>query len=155
LFRQPLGTGTTVDLSKTQCVDLDIVIEDQDTPQVKINQEDPVIDGGMLTALDGQSAKWHWCPSRAQEGEGRYTLVLSADDGDNPKVIKQYLIVLRGSGGNASCPGAAPVISSSPQNSTTRLDLTPTAMISDDKGLKDSPLFYYSSSNPGTNPDVS
>jgi hypothetical protein len=156
IFRQPLGTGTTIDLSQHNCVDLSVVVEDQDTPQVKIGQEEPLIDGATLMTLDGQSATWHWCPTKAQQGEDRYTLVLSADDGDNPKTIKNYLIVLRGtSGGGSSCPGTAPVISHTPADQTTRLDLTPVANISDDKGLKDAPLFYYSTTNPGTTPDLS
>src|SRR5215470_11344360 len=36
IFRQPLGTGTTLDLQIKKCVDLNIVIEDQDTAQVKL-----------------------------------------------------------------------------------------------------------------------
>jgi hypothetical protein len=156
VFRQPLGTGTTVDLSKNNCVDLNVVVEDQDTAMVKIGQEEPKIDGATLMAQDGQSADWKWCPTKAQQGEERYTLVLSADDGDNPKTIKNYLIVLRGEGGGGdSCPGTAPVISHTPSDQTTRLDLSPTATISDDKGLKDAPLFYYSTTNPGTSPDLS
>src|SRR6185312_2724029 len=148
IFRQPLGTGTTIDLSRANCVDLDVVVEDQDTPNVKIAQEEPTIEGADLKSVDGQSATWHWCPSRAQEGEDRYTLTLSADDGDNPKTLKNYLVVLRGTGGGGqSCPGAAPTIAHSPQNATTRLDLAPTATVSDDKGIKDSPLFYYSTTN--------
>lgn len=155
VFRQPLGTGTTIDLSQKNCVDLDVVVEDQDTPTVKIGQEDPIIDGANLTPKDGQSATWHWCPSRAQEGEDRYTLVLSADDSDNPKTIKNYLVVLRGTGGGgASCPGAPPAISHTPADETTRLDLAPTATVTDDKGIKDVPLFYYSSTNPGATPDL-
>ena len=155
MFRQPLGTGTTIDLSQKNCVDLDVVVEDQDTPTVKIGQEDPIIDGANLTAKDGQSATWHWCPSRAQEGEDRYTLVLSADDSDNPKTIKNYLVVLRGTGGGgASCPGAPPAISHTPADETTRLDLAPTATVTDDKGIKDAPLFYYSTTNPGATPDL-
>src|SRR6185312_14370385 len=98
IFRQPLGTGTTIDLSRANCVDLDVVVEDQDTPNVKIAQEEPTIEGADLKSVDGQSATWHWCPSRAQEGEDRYTLTLSADDGDNPKTLKNYLVVLRGTG---------------------------------------------------------
>ncbi|HSN28807.1 MAG TPA: Ig-like domain-containing protein [Kofleriaceae bacterium] len=155
VFRQPLGTGTTIDLSKATCVDLDVVVEDQDTPMVKISQEEPAIEGATLKVVDGQTASWHWCPSRAQEGEDRYTLVLSADDGDNPKTIKNYLVVLRGTGGGQSCPGAAPVITHTPADATTRLDLTPTATVSDDKGIKDMPLFYYSTTNPGATPDLS
>ena len=149
IFRQPLGTGTTIDLTKGSCVDLNIVIEDQDTAQVTLSQEEPKIDGAELSQEDGQTATWHWCPTRAQEGDSRYTLVLSADDGENPKTIKNYLVVLRGTGGNANCPGGAPAISHTAAAQTTRLDLKPTATITDDKGLKDAPLFYYSFTNPG------
>lgn len=154
VFRQPLGTGTTLDLSAKQCVDLDVVIEDQDTPQVKIAQEDPVIDGATLTPKDGQSAHWHWCPTRDQQSESRYTLILSADDGDNPKVIKDYLIVLRG-GGSATCPGAGPSLSHTPADQTTRLDLATTVSVTDAAGLKDTPLLYYSMTDPGATPDLS
>jgi hypothetical protein len=155
IFRQPLGTGTTIDLSAKQCVDLDIVVEDQDTSQVTISQEAPLIDGATLDEVDGQTAKWHWCPTKAQESEDRNVLVLSADDGDNPKSVKNYLVVLRGSGGGSNCPGGAPAISHTASNQTTRLDLKPTASITDDKGLKNEPLFYYSTTNPGATPDVS
>jgi hypothetical protein len=155
VFRQPLGTGTTIDLSKQTCVELDIVIEDQDTPMVKLDQETPMIDGATLTPDDGQSAKWKWCPTKAQQTEQRYTLTLSADDSDNPKTLKQYLVVLRGGSGGTSCPGGAPAISHTAANQTTRLDLAPVATITDDKGLKDAPLFYYSTTNPGTTPDLS
>ncbi len=149
IFRQPLGTGTTINLGKAQCIDLDVVVEDQDTAQVDITEQEPKIEGATLTQQDGQTATWHWCPSRAQEGDDRYTLVLAADDGENPKTIKNYLIVLRGMGGNTNCPGDVPVISHTASNQTTRLDLTPTATITDDKGLKDAPLFYYSFTDPG------
>ena len=150
IFRQPLGTGTTIDLVKSKCVDLNILIEDQDTAQVDITEQEPKIEGATLSQQDGASAKWHWCPSRAQEGEQRYTLVLAADDGDNPKTIKNYLIVLRTGGGNTNCPGSAPAMTHMVANPTTLLDLKPTVTITDDKGLKDTQLFYYAFTNPGT-----
>ncbi|MEO8552015.1 MAG: pre-peptidase C-terminal domain-containing protein [Kofleriaceae bacterium] len=155
VFRQPLGTGTTIDLAHANCVELDIVIEDQDTAQVTIAQEEPIIEGATLANGDGQSAHWKWCPTKAQESEERYTLVLSADDADNPKTVKNYLVVLRGTSGGTSCPGGAPAISHTPANQTTRLDLAPMATITDDKGLKDAPLFYFSTTNPGATPDLS
>ena len=34
---------TTIDLGKNQCVDLNVVIEDQDTAQVDITQQEPVV----------------------------------------------------------------------------------------------------------------
>jgi len=97
VFVEPLGTGTVVDLATTPCMTVNVVVQDQDTPQVDIGQEAPVIDGAQLTPIDGQSANWTWCPSAAQAAaQDRYTLVLSADDRDNPKTIKDYVIVLSG-----------------------------------------------------------
>lgn len=154
IFRQPLGSGTTIDLGSKNCVDLNIVIEDQDTAQVTISQEEPLIDGAKLEQMDGQTARWNWCPTRAQEGDSRYTLILAADDGENPKTVKNYLVVLRGNTGT-NCPGSGPVIAHTSSNQTTRLDLKPAANITDDKGLKDAPLFYYSFTNPGPTPNLS
>ena len=98
VFRQPLGTGTVLNLAQNPCTDVDILVEDQDSVSVTIAQEAPIIDGATLSIVDGLSATWHWCPTAAQiQAANRYTLVLSADDGDNPKTIKNYVLVL-GSG---------------------------------------------------------
>jgi hypothetical protein len=155
VFRQPLGTGTTVDLTATPCVDIDVVVDDQDTANVTIAQEEPLIDGATLTAEGGQMAKWHWCPTKDQEAEDRYTLTLSADDGDNPKTIKNYLIVLRGGGDGSNCPGLPPTIDHTPQDETTNLDIALTATVTDDKGIKDAPLLYYTTVDPGSSPSLS
>ncbi len=99
IFRQPLGAGRVVNLANEPCIMLDVVIEDQDTAQVTIAEEEPLIAGATLNQLDGQSATWRWCPTPAQVAESdRYTLVLSADDADNPKTIKMYVLVLSGGG---------------------------------------------------------
>jgi hypothetical protein len=96
IFRQPLGTGTVL---TTACANLEIVVEDQDSTSVTIAQEPPVIDGAQLSVTGGLAATWQWCPTAAQiAASNRYTLELSADDGENPKTIKDYVIVL-GSGG--------------------------------------------------------
>ncbi|MCX5745671.1 MAG: Ig-like domain-containing protein [Proteobacteria bacterium] len=134
IFRQPLGTGTTVDLSKVECVDINVVIEDQDSPAVTIAQEEPIIEGAMLQ--DG--------------GDG----LLSADDGNNPKTIKNYLVVLRGQGNGSNCPGAAPTIQHTASDQTTRLDLAVTANVADDKGLKEAPLLYYATTPPANPPNL-
>jgi len=100
MFRQPLGSGRVVNLATDPCITLDVVVEDQDTAQVTLGQEDPVIAGATLTQIDGLSGTWRWCPTPAQVADAdRYTLVLSADDGDNPKVLKPYVIVLGTGGG--------------------------------------------------------
>lgn len=154
VFRAPTGTGTTLDMSRATCVDLDIAIDDRDSASVKIAQDEPLIEGGELTARDGLTATWHWCPTREQQTEPRYTLALSADDGDNPRTTKQYLIVLR-AGGGTSCPGAAPTITHTPHDVSSIVDLTIDATVADDVGIKDAPLVYVSATAPATPPDLS
>jgi len=99
IFRQPLGTGRVVNLATDPCIIVDILVEDADTAEVTIAEEPPLIAGATLSQLDGTTAQWEWCPSPAQVAErDRYTLELSADDGDNPKTVKDYIIVI-GAGG--------------------------------------------------------
>jgi hypothetical protein len=98
VFRQPLGSGTTLDLGRQACVELEIVVEDQDSARVSIAQGEPVIAGATLTPRDGLSASWRWCPTREQQAESSYALVLVADDGE-ARTVKHFVIVLRGSGG--------------------------------------------------------
>jgi len=94
VFRRPLGAGTVIQ----DCAMVDILVEDQDTATVTIAEEDPKIEGGQLTIIDGTSATWMWCPSVLQKRGDRFTLTLSADDGENAKTIKEYVLVLRSAG---------------------------------------------------------
>jgi len=99
VFRQPLSAGRVVNLASEPCVMVDILVEDQDTAQVTITEEAPKIAGATFNQVDGTSAQWRWCPTPAQvAATDRYTLMLSADDGDNPKTPKSYVIVIAGSG---------------------------------------------------------
>ncbi len=94
-FIEPAGAGRVLDLGTTPCADIDIVVEDQDSPQVTITEEEPKIAGATLEQLDGTSARWHWCPTASQAAEAdRFTLVLGADDGDHMKVLKHYVLML-------------------------------------------------------------
>src|SRR5262245_48014485 len=43
VFRKPLGTGTTLDLSKNDCAEVPVVVDDADSPQVTLLQEPPLI----------------------------------------------------------------------------------------------------------------
>jgi hypothetical protein len=101
VFRQPLGSGTTLDLGQEACVELEVVVEDQDSARVEITQGEPVIAGATLTARDGLSASWRWCPTSAQQAERSHALVLAADDGD-ARTVKHFVIVLHGGGGSGS-----------------------------------------------------
>lgn len=154
VFRQPLGSGTTLDLAVRMCLDLDIVVEDQDSASVTITQEDPIIEGATLEATSGLAAVWRWCPTRAQiDADDRYTLTLAADDGENPRTIKNYLIVLRRVP-EQNCPGTPPVVTHTPANESTLVDLTIDATITDDMGLKQPPLLYHATTSPGAPPNL-
>jgi hypothetical protein len=106
IFRQPLGSGRVFNLSSMNpCVLVDIVVEDEDTAQVTIGEEEPAIPGAMLTQLSGTTATWRWCPTSQQvAASDRYTLILSADD-ETHHVTKEYVLVLGGSGGGGTAPG--------------------------------------------------
>jgi len=95
VFREPLGTGRIVELDKSGCTTLAIAVDDEDTVDVDITQADPIIEGAELIQIDRRTASWQWCPTPAQIEQSRFTLVLSADDGDNPPTIKNYVLVLR------------------------------------------------------------
>ncbi len=154
LFRAPLGTGTTLDLAQKSCVELDVRIDDQDSTSVILGQEEPVIEGATIANDSGLAGTWRWCPSPAQiEADDRYMLVLSADDLANPATQKSYLVVLR-KAVKPDCPGAAPIISHTPENESTRAGLTIAATIEDDKGLKREPLLYYATTAPADPPDL-
>jgi Bacterial pre-peptidase C-terminal domain len=153
VFRTPGDTGTTIDLATQTCLDLEIAVDDQDTPTLRLSQGEPIIEGAELTVSGGHTATWHWCPSRAQQAEARYTLELAADDGDNPRTTKEYLIVLRG-GDGTSCPGTPPAITHTPKDAQSILGLAIAATITDDKGIKDAPLLYVADVQPPTPIDL-
>ncbi len=156
IFRQPLGTGTTLDLATDDCLDIPIVVEDSDSTMVTIEQQAPIIEGATLTEDGPFNASWHWCPTASQiAAQDRYMLVLTADDGQSVKRTKQYLIVLR-TAPKMNCPGTAPVVThSASANQATVSDISVSAMITDDMGLKSLPLLYYSLTQPPAPPVVS
>ncbi|MCA9715241.1 MAG: hypothetical protein KC468_11225 [Myxococcales bacterium] len=148
VFRAPLGAGTTLDLAKQECVAVDIVVEDPDTPQVAITQASTVIDQASLTIETGLSAQWSWCPTAAQlEDTDRYLLVLAADDLEHAPTTKNYLIVLRRRP-KQDCPGEGPAIAHTPKDHGSPLDVVITAEVSDDIGIKREPILYYGLEDP-------
>ncbi|MBX3128585.1 MAG: pre-peptidase C-terminal domain-containing protein [Polyangiaceae bacterium] len=155
LFIQPLGTGTTLDLSLKKCIQIPIEVQDSDTSDVSLAQEPPLIEGSSVQQTGGHEGVWEWCPTAEQiAAKDIYKVVLSAHDYENPKVLKDYLIVLQKQS-KGDCPGDPPVVVHQPSNEATIVDLTIDAHISDDKGLKFKPLVQYALTNPGAAPDPS
>jgi hypothetical protein len=156
VFREPLGTGTTLDLDKTSCIDVPILVDDTGATQVTIAEGAPQIDGAMLMVSGPFAATWHWCPSDAQvAAKDRYLLLLSADDGASPKALKSYLVVLRKTPPDAGCPGTPPVITHTPPGPQTTIDdIGLAAVVTDDVGIAGTPIVYYTTTAPPTPPDV-
>lgn len=150
VFTSPLGAGTVLDLEQSECVGLDLEVDDPDSSSIVLAEAPPLIENATLEpAPDGRSGTWSWCPDRRQiETTDRYTLRLVADDGDNPPVTKEFVIVLRRRSGDG-CPGEAPVIEHTPMDATTRLDPAITAEITDDRGLGTEPYLVYATEDPG------
>jgi hypothetical protein len=97
IFRRPLGSGTVI--NPAVCTTVEILIEDQDTAAVDIAEEQPLIAGATLNIVDGTTAMWEWCPTTDQVAAAdRYTLTLSANDNENPKTLKEYVLVLKAGG---------------------------------------------------------
>jgi Lamin Tail Domain/Bacterial Ig domain len=93
IFRRPLGSGTVI--NSGACAMVDILIEDQDTANVTITDAAPIA-GSTLNIIDGTSATYEWCPTAPQIAQqDRYTLILSADDGENAPTLKEYVLVLK------------------------------------------------------------
>jgi hypothetical protein len=154
IFRQPLGSGTTLDLSSSSCLELSIVVDAPAVSQVRLAEETPLIEGAELEQTSGLTGVWTWCPSAGQiEQSDRYQLTLSADDGANPKTIKHYLIVLQETAA-ADCPGEAPTIEHVVENEVTVAGLTIAATIRDEQGLKRPPILFYSEDRPPNPPDL-
>lgn len=155
IFRQPLGTGSTLDLDKTDTIEIKILVEDTDSTATTLGQNDPPIEGAELSQTGPFEGTWTWTPTAEQiAARDRYTLTLTAEDEEGNKAVpKSYLIVLRKSA-DPSCPGTPPEITHLPPSGvqSTINDIKITATVTDDIGMKSPPLFFYSTPDPTSTP---
>ncbi|MBC8074429.1 MAG: hypothetical protein IAG13_39280, partial [Deltaproteobacteria bacterium] len=147
-FREPLGSGTTLDLEQAACVELPVVVEDQDDTEVVLAIGGTGPDGATLTQTGGLSGMFAWCPSHEQVADERHPVVLSADDDEHDPSLKNYLVVLR-KAPKPDCPGEAPTIVHEPADLESVLAIDIAARITDDVGLKQAPLLYWTYTEPG------
>jgi hypothetical protein len=154
VFRKPLGTGSTLDLDAKECLEFDILIQDDDSTQVSLAMADPQIEGAELEQQGPFEGHWRWCPTPDQvAAQQNYLLTLTADDEENPYTLKRYAIYLYRQPRN-DCPGSAPVITHTPASVTSVQSLVIDAHITDDIGLKEAPVVHWSTTNPGSPPDL-
>ena len=154
-FIAPSGTGTTLDLNVQLCLDVEVEVEDGDSATVMIDQGQPRIDTATIQSNGPKGARWHWCPTQAEiDAQDRYMVNFTADDGDNPRVTKDFEIRLV-KPTRTDCPGQAPVVNHTPANQNTILSLRIEAQVTDDLGIKGPPVLYHSTTRPADPPVLS
>ena len=113
---------------------------------------------GAEVFQDGpKSGVFEWTPTPDQVAAAeRWTIPLTADDGDHPPTELDYIVVLR-TEAKPGCPGDPPVVSITAPGDGERVASATgyqvTADVSDDMGLRDAPLLFYSTSAPD-DPDM-
>ncbi len=159
VFVRP-GAGGTFDIERDPCVRFDVEVRDDDTPDVEIGVTGELPERATFASGGPRRAAFDWCPTPDQVAASeRWTIQLYADDGEHPRVLHEYIIVLR-SGPKEGCPGAAPTISiTTPAMGevvTSGTTYPVQVTVRDDMGLRDAPLLYYSTTSPSDprNPDV-
>ncbi len=154
------GPGGTFDLERNPCVTFDVEVLDDDSADVTIRTRADLPDRASLNPAGAKRATFDWCPTPDQTAASeRYTIQLAADDGDHPVVEHDFVVVLR-TGDKEGCPGAAPTITlRSPAMAESVQSGTSYPVeveVSDDMGLRDPPILYYTTTEPDdlANPDV-
>lgn len=156
IFLRP-GAGGTFDLSRDPRVRFDIEVRDDDSSEVDLRfVEAPA--GGNVIATGPKVGHFEWYPTVEQTDESeRWTVVLEADDRDHEPTLHEYLIVLRTAGGE-NCEGDPPSITiTSPgvdEHLTSAAGYPVVATITDDVGIRDEPILYYTTVAPDDPSDL-
>ncbi len=154
------GTGGTFDLSSDPCVRFDAEVRDDDSSTVAIRARRPLPDGATLEPSGAKRASFQWCPSPEQVSTSeRWTIAMEADDGSNPPVPHDYVVVLRVPT-KPGCPGEPPMVTVEGPEDGARVEAPHgwpvTIRVFDDMGVRDAPILYYTTERPsGGRPDPS
>ncbi|MDW8363612.1 MAG: PPC domain-containing protein [Myxococcales bacterium] len=150
VFLRP-GAGGTYDLERDPCVRFDVEVRDDDSPSVEIRARAGLPRGAMLEQTGPKSAQFDWCPTSDQVAASeRWTIEMEADDGEHEPTAHDYVVVLR-AGSRSGCGGSPPAIAVDAPADGARVGGPPfevRARVTDDVGLRDVPLLYYSTVQP-------
>lgn len=151
VFLRP-GAGGTYDLEVDPCVAFDIEVRDDDSASVTIGAAEALPDEARIDATGPKQARFSWCPSAAQIAAAeRWTVALQAADAEHPATRHDYVVVLR-TPPKDGCPGEPPSITvvspAEGQRVPSNAGFPVTVRVTDDTGLRDDPLLYYSTTEP-------
>ncbi|MSP62975.1 MAG: hypothetical protein EXR72_22095 [Myxococcales bacterium] len=151
VFRVPVGEGTTLELGRNPCAEVDVLVEDTDSTELEVGLEPPLVPNADYAPATATTGSLRFCPSPEQIAKTNlYALTLVADDGKNPRVFKPYTVVVRPPP-MVVCTSKPPVITTAPHaDITTTGNLHIAATISDDLGVFASRVLW--STTPPANP---
>lgn len=156
VFIQP-GAGATFDLGISLCVEFAIEVRDADSASVDIRARSEMPAGASLVGVGPKSAEVFWCPSRDQVNSSqRWIFEFEASDSTHAPVPHDFVVVLRVPT-DESCEGDSPVVTVlEPDNAARTESRVVRVRITDDMGLRDAPLLYWSTESPDdpSMPDV-
>ena len=159
IFLRP-GAGGTFDLARDPCVSFDIEVRDDDSLEVTIGARADLPEGAELMQDGPKHGVFRWCPGPDQiAATERWTIPLSADDHEHRPTEHDFVVVLR-SPPKENCPGEAPTLALVEPAEAARIEggsgYPVVLTVSDDFGLRDAPLLYYTTAAPDDpdKPDV-
>ena len=107
-------SGYVLDLKRDSAIAVDIEFRDNDSTSLKLTLVSGP-QGGQFTQTDTKLGQFSWTPTLSQIQEKQiHTLVVQADDSENPPVRASILIFLLNRPGSTICQGSPPGVSHSP-----------------------------------------
>jgi hypothetical protein len=104
-FRSPVGEGTTLDLTRTPCAVVPLLVDDTSATAVELTPGDGWVDGATLEVQGPLSGRLRFCPSKAQAmARTIFPFTIVATDDGGARAEKRYTIVL----GKLAPPVVAP-----------------------------------------------
>ncbi len=160
-FVEPVGDGTTLDLARASCADVQLLVEDTGAAQVDFSQGDTWADNAELDVSGPLSGALHFCPSAAQQqATSIFPFSVVAMDDSGALAVKRYTVVLGAvvtPPVQPSCGTTPPTITHNPHpNYTGTGNLHLNAEVTDPDGVYDATVFWSTSAPADpANPDVS
>ncbi len=160
VFLSP-SAGRTYDLERDPAVEFDVEVRDDDSLEVELRAREELPMGAELEQTSGKQGHFRWVPTPDQIASSqRWTISLEADDGEHEPTRLDTILVLR-TEQRENCPGEPPVVQIVSPRGDARVAGDPGYTVeieaTDDRGLRDAPLLYYTTTEPEDpeKPDIS
>ncbi len=160
-FRSPVGEGTTLDVGRTPCAQVPLLVDDTRATEVDIAAGAALPDGATITRDGPLSGQLKFCPSKAlAQEQSIFPFTLIASDAGGARAEKRYTVVLgilsppvvtppsnpdpgNGNPPPPMCDPAAPTIQTTPHGDITTVgDPHIDAELSDPQGIYNGVVFW-------------